>query len=168
MIEFKIVDNKKAIAQVYNLAKEIWNQHYLPIIGQEQVDYMLDKFQSERAIKEQIAEGYKYYLIIDNQIDNQVEVGYFSVKDKAAKLFLSKLYVLDSFRGKGIGKQGIKFIKSTFNNPVIQLTVNKNNFNSIAFYKKVGFKIVEDVVTDIGNGFVMDDYVMEMQNLGDW
>jgi ribosomal protein S18 acetylase RimI-like enzyme len=168
MIEFRIVDNKKAIAQVYNLAKEIWNQHYLPIIGQEQVDYMLDKFQSERAIKEQIAEGYKYYLIIDNQIDNQVEVGYFSVKDKAAKLFLSKLYVLDSFRGKGIGKQGIKFIKSTFNNPVIQLTVNKNNFNSIAFYKKVGFKIVEDVVTDIGNGFVMDDYVMEMQNLGDW
>jgi ribosomal protein S18 acetylase RimI-like enzyme len=168
MIEFKIVDNKKAIAQVYNLAKEIWNQHYLPIIGQEQVDYMLDKFQSERAIKEQIAEGYKYYLIIDNQIDNQVEVGYFSVKDKAAKLFLSKLYVLDSFRGKGIGKQGIKFIKSAFEHPVIQLTVNKNNFNSIAFYKKVGFKIVEDVVTDIGNGFVMDDYVMEMQNLGDW
>ncbi|MGB6300944.1 MAG: GNAT family N-acetyltransferase [Rivularia sp. (in: cyanobacteria)] len=166
MIEFKIVDNPQAIAQVANLAKEIWNQHYLPIIGNEQVVYMLDKFQSERAIKEQIAEGYKYYLIIDNQIENQVEVGYFSVKDKAAKLFLSKLYVLDSFRGKGIGKQAIKFIKSTFDNPVIQLTVNKNNFNSIAFYKKVGFKIVDDVVTDIGNGFVMDDYVMEMQNLG--
>ena len=176
MIEFKTVDNIEKIAQVAKLAEEIWNQHYLPIIGKEQVSYMLDNFQSEDAIKQQIAQGYKYYLIIDNQINhkinhkinnqinNQVEAGYFSVKNKAEELFLSKLYVLKSFRGKGIGKQGIQFIKSAFSNPIIQLTVNKNNARSIAFYRNVGFKIVDDVVIDIGGGFVMDDYVMEMEN----
>ncbi|NJM22682.1 MAG: GNAT family N-acetyltransferase [Nostocaceae cyanobacterium CSU_2_110] len=95
---------------------------------------------------------------------NQVETGYFSVQDRGDRLFLSKLYVLKSFRGKGIGKQAIKFIKNTFSNPIIHLTVNKNNSDSIAFYKNVGFDIVDDVVTDIGNGFVMDDYVMEMHN----
>ena len=163
-VEFKIVDNKKAIAQVAKLAKDIWNQHYLPMIGNEQVDYMLDKFQSESAIEQQIAEGYKYYIILDKENENQIESGYFSIKDKGEKLFLSKLYVLDYCRGKGIGKQGINFIKSSFDNPVIQLTVNKNNSDSIAFYKKVGFKIVDDVVTDIGNGFVMDDYIMEVGN----
>lgn len=163
-IEFKTVDNKKAISQVANLAKEIWNQHYLPIIGNEQVSYMLDKFQSEAAIKQQINEGYKYFIILNNQ----TEVGYCCVKDKAEKLFLSKLYVLNSYRGKGIGKQAVNFIQSSFNNSVIQLTVNKRNSNSITFYKKVGFEIVDDVVTDIGNGFVMDDYVMEMHNFGNW
>jgi len=161
-LEFKIVDNPKAISQVAKLAKEIWNQHYLPIIGNEQVDYMLDKFQSENAIEQQIAEGYKYYLIIDKKLDDQVESGYFSVKGKGEKLFLSKLYVLDYCRGKGIGKQAINFIKSSFDNPVIQLTVNKSNSDSITFYKKVGFEIIDDVEMDIGNGFVMDDYVMEV------
>ncbi|BAY86286.1 hypothetical protein NIES267_57920 [Calothrix parasitica NIES-267] len=160
MIEFKIVDNPEAISQLAKLAFIIWNQHYLPIIGNEQVDYMLDKFQSEDAIKQQIAEGYQYYLILNNQ----TQAGYCSVKDKGEKLFLSKLYVVDSCRGKGIGKQAINFINSSFDNPIIQLTVNKNNSDSIAFYKKIGFKIVDDVETDIGNGFVMDDYVMEMQN----
>jgi ribosomal protein S18 acetylase RimI-like enzyme len=160
MIEFSIVDNTNAIAQVSKLAKNIWREHYLPIIGKEQVSYMLEKFQSENAIQQQIDQGYKYYIITVDK----VEAGYFSVKDKAEKLFLSKLYVIKSFRGKGIGKQGIKFIKSTFSNSIIQLTVNKNNSHSITFYQNIGFTIVDDVIMDIGSGFVMDDYVMEMEN----
>ena len=121
---------------------------------------MLKKFQSQDAIQQQIDRGYRYYIILDNQ----VEVGYFSLQYRSDKLFLSKLYILKSSRGKGIGKQGIQFIKSAFSNPIIQLTVNKNNARSIAFYRNVGFKIVDDVVIDIGGGFVMDDYVMEMEN----
>ncbi len=160
MIEFQIVNDINAIAKVSRLARDIWQEHYIPIIGSNQVSYMLEKFQSVDAIGQQINEGYRYYIIFNDQ----VEAGYFSVKDKGEKLFLSKLYVLKSLRGKGIGKQGIEFIKSSFSNSVIQLTVNKNNSSSIAFYKNVGFKIVDDVVTDIGSGFVMDDYVMEIGN----
>ena len=159
-VEFKIVDNAEAIAQVARLAREIWNQHYLPVIGKEQVDYMLETIQREDAIKQQINQGYQYYLIFDNQ----TKAGYCAVKDKGDKLFLSKLYVLDSCRGKGIGKQAIQFIKSNFDNPVIQLTVNKRNSNSIAFYQHIGFEIVDYVEMDIGKGFVMDDYVMELGN----
>lgn len=160
MIEFKAVDNTETIVKVVKLAQNIWNEHYLPIIGSEQVLYMLDKFQSEGAITYQIDEGYKYYIIFDDQ----VEAGYFSVINTAEKLFLSKLYVIKSCRGKGIGKKVIKFIQGTFDNQIIQLTVNKYNLNSITFYQNVGFEIVDDVVTDIGSGFVMDDYVMEIEN----
>ena len=63
MIEFQIVDNINAITQVSKLAKNIWNEHYLPIIGNEQVLYMLEKFQSQDAIKQQIDRGSKYYII---------------------------------------------------------------------------------------------------------
>ena len=160
MIEFKNVDNIEEIVQISKLARIIWNEHYVPIIGNQQVSYMLEKYQSENAIQQQIKEGYKYYLIYDNQ----VEAGYFSVQDREKKLFLSKLYVLKYFRGKGIGKQGIEYIKNNFSNSIIQLTVNKNNSDSIAFYQNIGFEIVDDVVVDIGSGFVMDDYVMEMEN----
>ncbi|MEM9925592.1 MAG: GNAT family N-acetyltransferase [Cyanobacteria bacterium P01_D01_bin.50] len=160
MINFSLVDNINAVNKVSKLADIIWNEHYLPIIGKEQVLYMLNKFQSEDAIKQQINQGYKYYIIIDNQ----VEAGYFSVQYRPAKLFLSKFYILKSFRGKGIGKQGIEFIKKTFSNSTIQLTVNKNNSDSIAFYRNVSFQIIDNVVVDIGCGFVMDDYIMEISS----
>ncbi len=51
------------IETVARLACEIWNQHFIPIIGKAQVDYMLEKFQSKRAISEQIENGYSYYLL---------------------------------------------------------------------------------------------------------
>ena len=43
----------------------------------------------------------------------------------------------------------------------IWLTVNKYNANTIAAYKKMGFETIGDGVTDIGSGYVMDDYFME-------
>ena len=43
----------------------------------------------------------------------------------------------------------------------IRLTVNKYNANTIKAYKKWGLNTVESTVTDIGDGFVMDDYIME-------
>ena len=44
----------------------------------------------------------------------------------------------------------------------IWLTVNKHNDTSIRIYKRLGFRIVEELVTDIGSGFVMDDYKMRL------
>ena len=75
-------------------------------------------------------------------------------------MFLSKLYVKKEFRHKGIGKAVFEKIKD-FGFDKIQLTVNKYNKNTIDAYLKYGFKIIDSVVSDIGNGFVMDDYIME-------
>ena len=47
------------------------------------------------------------------------------------------------------------------NQKAIFLNVNKYN-NAIHFYMKQGFTKVKDEVIDIGNGYVMDDYVMEV------
>ena len=63
------------IEAVVVLAQEIWNQHFVPIIGQEQVDYMLEKFQSASAIAQQIADGYEYYIVREHDHD----VGYFAI-----------------------------------------------------------------------------------------
>ena len=154
------VKDQVQISEIVTLADEIWREHYTSIIGKPQVDYMLENFQSFDAIKSQIAEGARYYLISYQQSP----AGYFSFYEKKHTLFLSKIYVKSSLRGKGLGKKAISFIEDEAKRiglTSIVLTVNKNNEWSIIAYKKMGFEINRPLVMDIGGGFVMDDYEME-------
>lgn len=148
------------LTAIANLADIIWREHYTPIIGPEQVEYMLGKFQSADAMAQQISEGVDYYTLwLDDLL-----VGYLSFYTKGEVLFLSKIYVLSQLRGQGIGQQAMGFIKEqalSHGLERIQLTVNKYNTGSITAYERMGFKKVDEVVMDIGGGFVMDDYVME-------
>ena len=146
-------------AQIETLAREIWEEHYTAIIGVAQVAYMLEKFQSVKAMHEQIKEGYEYFMIQDTER----LVGYLAFKEEAGGLFLSKVYVHASARGKGLGKAAIEFVKSEVDKrglKQIRLTVNKYNHNSIAAYLKMGFEKTKELVMDIGEGYVMDDYEM--------
>lgn len=145
---------------IADLAAVIWTEHYTPIIGIEQVSYMLNKFQTAVAIEDQINEGVSYYLIIHKGKN----AGYFSIFKKNESLFLSKFYVLKELRGQGIGKKALAFIRNEATSrgcTTISLTVNKNNSDAIGAYEKIGFAKIDAVVTPIGNNFVMDDYVME-------
>jgi diamine N-acetyltransferase len=162
MIDFQTVRSAAEIAEVVRLAREIWQEHYMPIIGQQQVDYMLEKFQSERAVREQLRDAYEYYLI---RQDGQ-GAGYVAVVSDPSQpvLLLSKIYVRKSARGRGLGKQLLHFVEELCRQRGIQLmwlTVNKNNAESIAWYLRMGFKNAGPIVADIGGGFVMDDFRME-------
>ena len=159
MIKIQLANTKTHYNTIAQIADTTWREHYIPIIGIQQVEYMLNKFQSAIAIEKQVGESYEYYLINFDSVD----VGYISIKKEANTLFLSKIYVLSNYRGKKIGKAGLQFVESKANDyklGSITLTVNKNNTNSIAAYQKLGFKKQEAIVMDIGNGFVMDDYKM--------
>ncbi len=145
---------------IANLASTIWTEYFTPIIGKPQVDYMLEKFQSKNAINEQLNNGFKYYLIYSDS----VAVGYMAVVEKENSLFLSKLYIIQSNRGKGYARNAIEFLqKQALNKSIkmISLTVNKYNLAAIETYKKLGFDIKDSIVQDIEHGFVMDDYVMK-------
>ena len=160
MAKITIVNTELDYKTIAGLAEIIWKEHYTPIIGIQQVDYMLDKFQSAKAIKNQVSEGAAYYILKFEEQD----LGYLSVSRKKDSLFLSKLYVLSSSRGKGIGKTAMQFIESETKRlgyTKISLTVNKYNKASIKAYKKMGYKKIKDLVIDIGRGFIMDDYYME-------
>ena len=156
------VQSKEQITEVARIADITWRQHYTPIIGQAQVDYMLEKFQSETAIMTQIAGGYKYYLLADN---NEY-AGYLAVvpEPQQSSLLLSKIYVLDTKRGCGYGRKMLSFAEDFCRQRQLKtlwLTVNKNNSASIAWYLQMGFINAGPIVQDIGNGFIMDDYRME-------
>ena len=151
---------EEQIEIVESLAEEIWTEHYIPIIGKAQVDYMLDRFQSKQSISDQIRSGFLYFLIKE---DNQF-IGYIGVQQKGDELFLSKIYIKSSERGKGHGKKAIQFIERLAKEKGVRkiaLTVNKNNRGAIKAYEKLGFKNLGSLIQEIGNGFIMDDFRME-------
>ncbi len=161
MTEFKRVLSKEDIAEIARLAREIWPGHYVPIIGQGQVDYMLEKFQSPGAIARQLTENYEYYLVFD---DGRC-VGYVAVVPSTeSKLLLSKIYIRKKLRGRGLGKETLGFVENICRQrgiKTLRLTVNKYNARSIAWYQRMGFVNAGPTVQDIGEGFVMDDFIME-------
>jgi GNAT superfamily N-acetyltransferase len=155
------VSGTRMIVSVTGLARTIWHEHYAPIIGTAQVEYMLEKFQSEKAIAAQIErESYRYFLLSEGV---RGWIGYAAVIVQKDALFLSKLYILAGYRGRGHGARAIGFFEAMARKKKllrICLTVNKRNAASIKAYEKLGFVISDSVVMDIGNGFVMDDYRM--------
>ena len=161
-IEFIAVNSTAQIQQVATLAQEIWTKHYTSIIGSEQVRYMLDNYQSTSAITSQIAEGMQYFLV-NLETDTTETVAYFAFKpaNKSQELFLSKIYVRPDYQRQGVGQACFSFIHSQALGSGcnrIRLTVNKNNHKATSAYEKSGFVCTGSVVTDIGQGFVMDDF----------
>jgi len=162
MADFERVISEEQIKRCAQLARHIWTEHYVPIVGEDQVDYMLDRFQSEEAMRRHVSEGWIYYIACAGKED----VGYFALKPEEGSVMLSKYYVHKEYRGKGIGRMMIELIKSIcaeLGAGEIYLTVNKKNAGSIAAYEKLGFVNSASLVTDIGGGFVMDDYKFTMK-----
>jgi len=157
---FVPVATNEHIMAVASLAREIWTEHYTPLIGTAQVEYMLARFQSPQAIQEQLNSGVLYYLIGKDG----AYAGYLAVQPKGRDLFLSKIYVRSSLRRRGIGRMTLQLAELLARDrglEKITLTVNRNNTDSIRMYERCGFRNAGTVVQDIGSGFVMDDYIIE-------
>lgn len=164
-MRFPQINTTEEIAELAQVAAEIWREYYVSIITIEQIEYMIGKFQSVSAIEDQIHhQGYEYYFIHN---DESV-VGYMSVKEEENKLFLSKFYISKEHRGRGYASQASAFLEQLCkdrNLSRIWLTVNRYNTSTIKVYEKKGFQIVKEQKADIGNGFVMDDFIMEKEIL---
>lgn len=153
-----VTDNE--IQEVAVLANEIWHQHFIPIIGEAQVDYMVEKFQSYPAISNQIKnDGYEYYRIFLGENF----AGYTGVHAENESLFLSKLYIKQDYRGNHLASHALQYLIKLCQErglKKIWLTCNKYNSNTLAIYDHLGFEVTDEQVADIGNGFVMDDYIL--------
>ena len=161
-VRFEAVHDATGVAAVCSLAEVIWREHYTPIIGEAQVQYMLEHVHSAQVIQRELGQGSLYYLMLKDD----EPVGYLCVKPEVSTLFLSKVYVLASQRGSGIGRQAlarIREIAAERNLHLVRLTVNRHNRSAIAAYRRWGFEVVGETCADIGGGYVMDDYAMELR-----
>lgn len=152
------LEDKNGIQNLSELATSILKEYYDPIIGSEQNDYMLKKFQSVEGITQQLEEGYNYYIY---NLDG-IGVGLVGFYQRGDEMYISKYYIHKDFRNKGIGRKLLKFVESeALKKDIYKITLNVNRFNdTIEKYKKMGFAIIKEEKNDIGQGFIMDDYVM--------
>ncbi len=160
-ITIKKIGSDTELKETAQLADIIWHECFTGIISEGQIDYMVGKFQSYKAMTKQlIDQDYSYFAVRD---DGEL-CGYIGMKpEKDHRFFLSKLYLRKDKRGRGIASQMLEKVFDEARDcgkTHVYLTVNKHNVHAIDVYKKTGFTITDEVVTDIGEGYVMDDYIM--------
>lgn len=153
---------EKDIETIREIANNTWHKAYSSILSNDQIEYMLTNMYSKGELLLQLQEGHTFLIAEENDLD----LGFagFSLTEPEKNIYkLHKLYVLPSAHGKGIGKLLMNEVVNTARaagGVTLQLNVNRNN-KAAEFYKHAGFKIKETVDLDIGNGFFMNDYVME-------
>ena len=148
---------------VIELTKKIWPVAYGSILSIAQLDYMINRFYNENALSQLIDKGHVFYLAQDEK-ENYVGFLSFEINSAPHKTKIHKIYVLHETQGTGLGRQFFELVKHKAqenNQKAIFLNVNKYN-SALHFYTKLGFSIVKNEVIDIGEGYVMDDYVMEL------
>jgi ribosomal protein S18 acetylase RimI-like enzyme len=161
-----IVCNKEQLSIVQDLANAIWPSTYGNILSNAQLDYMLDTFYSIAKLEKKMDNGQVFELLFEDTtaigfVTYELNCNFDNLNQPLTKIH--KIYLLPETQGKGFGKfminEIVRIAKSN-NQKGIYLNVNKYNTAKF-FYEKVGFTIVKEEVIDIGNGYVMDDYVME-------
>jgi ribosomal protein S18 acetylase RimI-like enzyme len=150
------------IPLIRDLTYKVWPQTYSSILSKEQIDYMLNMMYSETSLRQQMEKDHEFILVYDDK----EPVGFAAFSLAAPGIYkLHKIYVLPSRQGKGMGKyiidELVKMMK-TKGASALQLNVNRHN-KAKTFYEKIGFTVIKEEDIDIGNGYLMNDYVMEKQ-----
>ena len=162
-IKLERVESQKQIDTLCAIAKIVWHETFDSLLPPGQTDYMIDHFQSDHAVKDQMArQNYRYYLA---KLEGEYAgfVGYAPWYEGQKEMYLSKVYLLSQCRGQGVVRRLFQWVEEETKKEglsKIRLTVNKKNTHAAQVYAHYGYETVEAVETDIGSGYVMDDYVM--------
>jgi GNAT superfamily N-acetyltransferase len=161
-MEFIQVRRSEEIRQLAQLAGQIWRSHYPAIIGSAQTEYMLEQFHSEAIIRRQIVDAELEYFLFRYRGQWQ---GYLAFGVQGQDCLLSKLYVHPERQGRGLGRQALDFVRiraRALGCNAIVLGVNRHNFQALDAYLSWGFEVEKTLVSDIGQGYVMDDYWLRL------
>ena len=161
--------DQKLLAEI---AGEIWRGYWPDIIGEAQTEYMIEKFQSYKAIKKFMAKGnYEYWFLVATESDEdgleKSIVGFTGGRSTPGEdeFFISKLYLFPEARGRGYARRTVEFFEDLCfvrGHHTLRLTVDKRNELGIRAYTGIGFETVGETAADIGHGFSLNDYVMEL------
>lgn len=155
---------KEDVFLVNHLAHQIWPVTFKEILTEDQIDYMLDWMYDVNTLQEQVQVGHLYYVVKENGVAKGF-VGLEPNYPDADMLRIHKLYVLPDQHGKGLGRVLLnQAIDVAFDLDLHTLHLNVNRFNeAVKFYEHCGFEITGEEDIDIGKGYLMEDYIMELR-----
>lgn len=150
------------IPLIQALTEKIWRPTYQQILSAEQIDYMINLMYSTASLNRQMNELHHRFILL---YEGTQAIGFaaYSNTDTAGIYKLHKIYLDGSYQGKGVGKFLINAVIDRVKAAqahILELDVNRDN-KARFFYEKQGFTIVKEKDTDIGKGYLMNDYVMQ-------
>jgi GNAT superfamily N-acetyltransferase len=151
------------IKTIQNIVYITWPITYGEILSEEQLKYMLDLFYSEEALTAQFDKKEQLFYLITEEESTLGFIGIEHNYQNGNSTKIHKIYLLPETQGKGIGKTAIEAVeKLALENNSASVILNVNRFNkAFNFYQKIGFNVIDEVNIEIGNGYLMEDYVME-------
>jgi N-acetylglutamate synthase-like GNAT family acetyltransferase len=164
MITIRVAD-KADISTIQGIAERTWPISYEGIISPDQIRYMLDMMYNPTKIEEVITDPNQDFWLAE---ENGTVLGFCGIEHGFPQVGITrihKLYILPDTQGSGIGKILLDQVEKEaqkHENKTLHLNVNKLNKAS-GFYRKHGFTVDHEEVLEIGDGFVMDDFVMIKQ-----
>lgn len=144
------------IPLIQEIAEEAWRPTYEHILTEEQTQYMIPMMYATEVLQKQI----EIFSILEINGKGMGYCAFEQTSETEGKL--NKLYLRPTLKQQGAGSFIIEQICNQARSlglTSIYLNVNKYN-SAVEFYLKKGFIKERDMVLDIGNGYVMDDYVM--------
>jgi diamine N-acetyltransferase len=147
---------------IRHIAYETWPSTYGELLGSEQVSYMLQKFYGTKALEEQM-QNLHYFFVALKQYQPVGFVSFSAVEPGVYKL--QKLYVLPSEHKTGTGKKLLNTVESVAKSMgalKLRLNVNRKN-TAFNFYRRNGFAVIAEEDIDIGNGYFMNDFIMQKE-----
>ena len=155
--------SEKDIPAIQHIAYTTWPLVYGLIVGETQLAYMLNLIYSTSSLEQQMQNGSLFVLTKEND-ETTAFAAYFL---KAPNIYkLDKLYALPNQQGKGLGKILINYIIEEIKSlgaTALHLNVNRWNTKAQSFYEHLNFKIIEEQDIPIGEGYFMNDYMMELK-----
>ena len=148
------------LPKIAELAGKIWRASYPGMISPEQIEFMLEWMYNLKALRTELESG----VCFDQLFVGDTLIGFASYGPEAGEMKLHKLYIDPDRQRHGYGSQLLAHVEqrsAELGFRTLVLGVNKRNTRAISAYEKNGFRIRASVVNEIGNGFVMDDYIME-------
>ena len=155
---------KEELSKLHHIAHQTWPSTFGAILSAEQIAYMLNWMYDLALLESQVEKGHTF-VIAEAQGAAIGFAGFELFYKEGTKAKLHKLYLLPSSHGKGTGKALLQEVASrarAAGQQILTLNVNKDNQKAIDFYRSQGFVETYKEVIDIGNGYVMDDAVMEL------
>ncbi|MEZ4901734.1 MAG: GNAT family N-acetyltransferase [Spirosomataceae bacterium] len=151
------------LPEINRIAHATWPTTFGHILSQKQIAYMLDWMYSLPALQSQIRDKNHVFLLAKDETGYLGYASYELNYNGLPKTKIHKIYLLPSSQGKGVGAalmQAMGKVALENGNHTLSLNVNRYN-NAVGFYEKIGFKVVGKEDIDIGEGFLMEDFIME-------
>lgn len=126
---------------IRRLLIKTWHHTYDSLMGPEEVTKITGAWHAIETLREQISADDQLFLVAE--LDGEIAGHAYALEDAPGTLNLSRLYILPSAQGKGLGRALLEHVEQHFpDSKTMHLEVHERQHQAHRFYKANGFEVI--------------------------